>query len=189
MSLRNIVLHIDPFTNHDNCGPTCIRNFCEWKNILQKKRHLIVLRNHFIWKGILLPLTNVRDECRTAVIVKGSIQKNQCTTSNYHTETFISTEGWRRPWWQQNTIIRPHNIFVEVYEKSTNSSTIWKRDARPITSMQSHAPNKKFNDTVLYGQLKFWCIDGGEDHKSSSLGKYVKSFQSIKCLWDLNLYR
>ena len=79
--------------------------------------------------------------------------------------------------------------FFEVYEKSTNSSTIWKRDARPITSMQSHAPNKKFNDTVLYGQLKFWCIDGGEDHKSSSLGKYVKSFQSIKCLWDLNLYR
>jgi len=35
---------------------------------------------------------------RHAVIVKGSIQKNQWTTSNYHTETFISTEGWRRRW-------------------------------------------------------------------------------------------
>ena len=48
--------------------------------------------------------------------------------------------------------------------------------------MQSRAPNKKFNDTLLYGQLKFSCIHGGKDHKSSSLGKHVKSFQSIKRL-------
>jgi hypothetical protein len=40
----------------------------------------------------------------------------------------------------------------------------------------------RFNDTLLYGQLKFSCIHGGKDHKSSSLGKHVKSFQSIKCL-------
>jgi hypothetical protein len=72
-------------------------------------------------------------------------------------------------------------LVLEKYQKE-HFVQLWKRDARTIKSMQSRAPNKKFNDTLLYGQLKFCCIHGGKDHKSSSLGKHVKSFQSIKCL-------
>jgi hypothetical protein len=72
-------------------------------------------------------------------------------------------------------------LVLEKYQKE-HFVQLWKRDARTIKSMQSRAPDKKFNDTLLYGLLKFCCIHGGKDHKSSSLGKHVKSFQSIKCL-------
>jgi hypothetical protein len=43
---------------------------------------------------------------------------------------------------------------LEKYQKE-HFVQLWKRDARTIKSMQSRAPNKKFNDTLLYGQLKF----------------------------------
>jgi hypothetical protein len=63
---KDLIKKIDPFTITvvlHSC-----RTFWEWK-IVTPWTHLIVLQHRFTGNGII---TNVRDECRTAVIVKGS---------------------------------------------------------------------------------------------------------------------
>ena len=67
-------------------GPTFIRDICEWKNddFTEKSwRHRCIFKllyDVILLERVLLSLTNVPDECRTAVIVKGSIKNNSVET-------------------------------------------------------------------------------------------------------------
>ena len=36
--------------------------------------------------------------------------------------------------------------------------------------MKTRAPNKNFNNDLVYGALKLCCVHGGKDHKTSSTG-------------------
>jgi hypothetical protein len=41
-----------------------------------------------------------------------------------------------------------------------------KRDSRTIKCMKTRAPNKNFNNDLVYGALKLCCVHGDKDHKT-----------------------
>jgi hypothetical protein len=60
------------------------------------------------------------------------------------------------------------------FEKD-NYIQLWKRDSRTIKCMKTRAPNKNFNNDLVYDALALCCVHGGKDHKTSSTGKCIRS--------------
>ena len=58
---------------------------------------------------------------------------------------------------------------VTHYQR-TNFVQLCKRDARTIEVMKKRAPNKNYQENLMYSCIKYCCIHGGKNHKPSSSG-------------------
>ena len=59
---------------------------------------------------------------------------------------------------------------IKTYER-LHFVTLYKRSSRTIQAARKRAPNRHFDDQLVYSELDFACVHGGRDYISRSKGK------------------